>query len=536
MLKLLLILSMQCLYINAIASEKTEKQEAERIDQRTIIENLRSEVEFYKNKDKKNIFKNIFENENIGQALSVFEMIFIGVIIQLAPLYINSLLSCNNKYFNTKEIKKIFFKDIGGYQDKKKDILDIVNEAKVNKQNTNMTSILLYGPSGTGKTQLAQAVANEAKLPYAIINPTDILGKFLGESENNIKNILNEARKNAPCILFIDEIDFLLNNKAGIYSSTETNIKKILQTYMDGTENINGVILIGATNYRDNIPPEFLRNGRFEDQFFIDYPDYTDRLDIIKIMLKKNNLTLASSITIEYIAERTESMTGAQINSIVKNIKKKAHQGIITMENFTEYYLNAAMGKINNTIIINEKEKNNTAMHESGHALISYLLDKEHKSYLSFDLVSINPRGSTLGASHCKRESHFKSFTKEHSLNMIATYLAGRIAQEITGNNIDAGASNDIEKATKIAEDMIVIYGFDEENISQKHSPADIVKKVNTIMNTQYDRIKKFLIQHKELLIIISNELIRQNTLYKDDIKKIVEEYEENKNIKVSLN
>jgi cell division protease FtsH len=119
---------------------------------------------------------------------------------------------------------------------------------------------------------------------------------------------------------------------------------------------------------------------------------------------------------------------------------------------------------------------------------------------------------------------------------MIATYLAGRIAQEITGNNIDAGASNDIEKATKIAEDMIVIYGFDEENISQKHSPADIVKKVNTIMNTQYDRIKKFLIQHKELLIIISNELIRQNTLYKDDIKKIVEEYEENKNIKVSLN
>jgi cell division protease FtsH len=455
------------------------------------------------------------------------------------PLFLRKYLF--NNFFNKKKSRKIMFSDIGGYQDIKNELLEIMSDIKnPNNKKNNMTGILLWGPPGTGKTYLAEAIANESGYSLAIIDSTDINSSpLLGESEIQLKKILMEAKDNKPSIIFIDEIENLLSNRKeekSTLKSSFNSLKNIFLTYMDGgKENMDQVVLIGATNSIDDIDPAFVRPGRFEHIFKIDFPTYKDRFEILEILLKKNNLSLNSDITLQYIAEKTSGFTGADINklfTILLKINKNFNDNIINQERFIEAYLQSTLGKKDKHIILNKEEKKNTAIHESGHCLLEFILNKSNNGYFSFDFVTISPRSNTLGTSHSKESMEYKSWTKEYAKNQISILLAGRAAQEIILNKQDSGASNDLEKATIIAENMIIKSGFGK-NISQKHHKDKMIDEINEIINTEYKKITSFFIQHKELLLKISDELINKETLYKKDIEMIVSNYEKEKNIKL---
>jgi SpoVK/Ycf46/Vps4 family AAA+-type ATPase len=251
------------------------------------------------------------------------------------------------KYFNRirkQKEKKILFADIGGYQTIKDELLDIIREAKDrNNKETNMTCILLYGPPGTGKTYIAQALASQTNTPISILDPTDLTKPYMGEGEAAIKHAFETAKENTPYIVFIDEIDNILsirkNGNGGAADSSINNIKNLFLTYMDGTHNMKGVILIGTTNNVSYMDPAFLRSGRFEYKIFIDLPNYKDRLEIINLYIKKNTLKLDPDIPLEYIAEKTDTLTPADINSIFKGMKRKLKNNkikSITKDIFTQ--------------------------------------------------------------------------------------------------------------------------------------------------------------------------------------------------------
>lgn len=458
------------------------------------------------------------------------------------PLFYPSLIRkyLFNSYFNKKNYHTILFNDIGGYNNIKAQLSEIIENTKNNTKKTNMTGIILWGPPGTGKTYFAQAIANENNLSFAVISSTDInSSSYMGESERQLKYILKEAQIHAPSIIFIDEIENLIsdrNQEKSNLKSALNSIKNILLSYMDGTENMGQTIIIGATNNIENIDKAFLRPGRFEHIIKIDLPSYQDRLEIIKIIIKKNNLLLSSDITLNYLAERTANFTAADLNklfSIVENLNKKNGSSWISIDTFIQAYLECTLGSKNTQIILNNNEKTNTAVHESGHALLQYILSQSENQNIIFDFVTISPHGNTLGTSHSKTLMEYTSLTKEHAKNQISILLAGRIAQEIILNQIDAGALNDLEEATLIAQNMIIKLGFGKK-ISQIQNKNEVIEETNEIIDTEYKKVTDFFKQHKSLLLIISNELIKKEILYKKDIEKIVNKYEINNNIKLT--
>lgn len=313
------------------------------------IETMAKETNNLNAADINTLFKQIKKvlKENKKRLLN--EEIFITSIKDIKLSKLNAL----NK---TTTPKKIYFSNIGGYTKVKEELLEIVDEAKnTENKNTNMTCILLHGPPGTGKTYIAQALANESNLPIIILDSTDILSSpYIGESEKQLKLILEQAKTNSPCIIFIDEIDALLSHRNKKHNSnTDNNIKNLLLSYIDGLHEMNGIILIGATNNMSEIDPAFLRSGRFEHKFFIDIPTYEDRLDIISINLNKNELNINEKINIAYMAKETESLNSADLNALFKNIKKsinkknrKNSSNIIKKQYITMKIFNTELEKI----------------------------------------------------------------------------------------------------------------------------------------------------------------------------------------------
>jgi SpoVK/Ycf46/Vps4 family AAA+-type ATPase len=480
--------------------------------------------------DLNTLFKKIKQLLKKNKKQSLNEEIFIS---QLSNIKLNKLAALNK----TTTPKKIYFSDIGGYRKTKEELLAIVEDSKTNEpQNTNMSCILLQGPPGTGKTHLAQALANESNLPIIILDSTDILSSpYIGQSEKQLKNILEKTKENKPCILFIDEIDTMLSHRNQNHNSkNEDNIKNLLLSYMDGIHEMNGAILIGTTNNVSNIDSAFLRAGRF-DIINIDLPSYQDRLEIIEIIIKKKKLSLHSNITLNYLAERTANFTAADLNklfSIVETINKKNHFNTTSIDTFIEAYLECTLGAKNTQIILNKDEKKNTAVHEAGHALLQFILSKQKALNILFDFVTISPRGNTLGTSHSKMSMEYRSLKKEHAKNNISILLAGRTAQEILLNQIDAGASNDLEQATIIAQNMIKKLGFGKK-ISNMQDKNELIKETNEIIETEYKKVTAFFKKHKSLLLIISNALLEKEILYKKDIEEIINAYQINKNIKL---
>lgn len=525
-----IILKSNCIFNwNPFKNEDTELR-------RVLNEEYFPHIQKQLNQIYQNQNSNMFFFEKLEKPLAI---LWVGGSLLLSfHMVLSSFSPTYKKYFNQlisfispkpkqpSLQKKIRLKDIGGYKKIKEKLLKIMQNAKTTDQD-NVTGIILYGPPGSGKTFIAQAIANEINIPIKVIKITDILTMFVGNSENQLKEILETAKDNAPYIILIDEIENLLEdrNAPSMPGHPGPNLKNLFLTYMDGTEIMKNVIIIGTTNRLNIIDPAFLRSGRFEHKINIDLPEYNDRLDIINLYIKKNNIILNNNLTAAYIAEKTNGFSPADIKKLFQNIKNIFNSNHITLENFIQTYLDTILGEENKEIILNKNEKKNTAIHESGHALVSFILSRINNNYSTFDFVTITPRGRTLGTSHSKKDAEYRSLTKEHSENQIAIALAGRIAQEIILHKIDSGASNDLKNATLIAETMITNFGFGKK-LSQKQDSTMITNEINEIIEAQYKKVTLFLQKYKALLLEISNELIKKETLYKIDLEKIVKEYE----------
>lgn len=430
-------------------------------------------------------------------------------------------------------IKKITLQDIAG---NKKNITKIQQVIKKSQKNTNMTCILLEGPPGTGKTITAQAILNDMRIQNKLLLPSDILSPYIGESEKKITKILSDAQMQAPYVLIIDECEkiFEIRNKntANAASSQSDNVKNILLQYMDGAFNMKGVILIGITNHKELIDPAFLRKGRFSNIINIGYPIYDDRIDIISHYIKKANLSLDESLTMEYMASKLEGMSPADISSLFMD--NTFENNIVNKKQFIDFYLNLIMGENNEAIIIDDTEKKNISIHEIGHALLTYIFDTRYDGLEEFDFVTNIPRMMTLGASHSKSPLAYKSATKERLIQKIDILLGGRIAQEIILNNIDSGAQNDLERAKEIAKKMITTLGMGKY-ISGEYKSEELVNEVNSIINNEYALVKSFITKNKKLILKLAEELFKNNILYKEDIARIIDQYEKDNNTKITF-
>jgi cell division protease FtsH len=505
------------------------KENKER-DWNSIIQQKKEEIENAKNRGLlghgfqsiKKASYNWINNTTITHKLD--NIMVISFFSAFAAYILN--INFDSIFSNFKKTNKVTFANIGGYSNVKNELKKIIKNDIKNTKKTKMTCIIFHGPPGTGKTFFAQAFANKANIHFKSINHSDILSPFHGQTEQNIQNLFNDAKKNAPCVIFFDEIDVLLGRRdKDIINNTVVSIKNLLLGILDGTEDYPGVVFIGATNRLDSIDPAFLRPGRFEYQIAINLPEYNDRLDIIKLFLKKFKFLLKEPLTNEYMAEKTNGLSPADLNKLFRILKELKINNSIDKEIFIEAYLQLIQGEKNEKIILSEKVLFQTALHESGHALITFILEKNNKNYHNFDFVTIAPRSKSLGQSHAINSSEYQSLTKDKALGLINIALAGRAAQEIAGE-VDAGASNDLQVASDIAKKMILEYGLNNQ-ISIEMSENEQKNKITNILNTEYEKVTKFLNTHKILLLNITQELLIKKTIFREDIINLVTEYEQ---------
>lgn len=361
------------------------------------------------------------------------------------------------------------FKDVAGVDEAKEEIADLVeflrNPAKFHKIGGRIPKgVVMAGPPGTGKTLLAKAIAGEAKVPFFFISGSDFVEMFVGVGASRVRDMFEKARKNAPCIIFIDEIDAVGRHRgAGIgggHDEREQTLNQLL-VEMDGFDSEEGVIVIAATNRVDILDPALLRPGRFDRRVHIGLPDIKGREDILHIHSRK--VPLAKDADLSVIARGTPGMSGADLENIINEaalLAAKDSVRTVMMRHLEEAKDKTLMGPERRSMVLSDEEKLNTANHESGHAILGRLLPAHDPVYK----VTILPRGGALGVTMFLPEKDKYSMTKEAILSMICSLFGGRIAEEITlgVDHITTGAQNDIERATQLARNMVMKWGLSD--------------------------------------------------------------------------
>ena len=436
--------------------------------------------------------------------------------------------------------KKVTFKDVSGVEEAKEELVEVVDFLKEPKKYTKLggkipKGVLLIGPPGTGKTLLARAVAGEAGVPFFSISGSDFVEMFVGVGASRVRDLFEQGKKNAPCIIFIDEIDAVGRHRGGGtgggHDEREQTLNQML-VEMDGFESNEGVIIMAATNRVDVLDPALLRPGRFDRRVTVGRPDVRGRLGILKVHTRKS--PLADDVNLEVVAKGTPGFTGADLANLVNEAallaarenKEKLHN--IDFENAKDKVL---MGVERKSMVISDEEKRNTAFHEIGHALVGLKLpntDKIHK-------VSIIPRGGALGVTISLPDEDRLSISRTRANNEIAMMLGGRLAEEIIFDDYTAGASNDIERATQLAKKMVCNWGMSDtlgtvnftqnpntpfgygagaDNSTYSEDTAKIIDaEISKIIKKNYDVAKKILMDNKEELNLLSEKLILWETL-----------------------
>ena len=363
---------------------------------------------------------------------------------------------------------QVSFKDVAGIDEAKDELEEIVSFLKDPKKFSRLggripKGVLLVGSPGTGKTLLARAIAGEAGVPFFSISGSDFVEMFVGVGASRVRDLFVQGKKNAPCIIFIDEIDAVGRHRGaglgGGHDEREQTLNQLL-VEMDGFESNEGVILIAATNRPDVLDPALLRPGRFDRQVVVPRPDVKGRTMILKVHSRK--VPLAPDVELEVIAKSTPGFSGADLSNLVNEaalLAARANKNVVDMEDFEEAKDKVMMGAERRSMVITEKEKKNTAYHEAGHALIALLIpgaDPVHK-------VSIIPRGRALGVTMYLPEEEKYNESREGLEVMICTLMGGRVAEEIVFGTVTSGASNDIERATGIARRMVCEWGMSEK-------------------------------------------------------------------------
>jgi cell division protease FtsH len=440
----------------------------------------------------------------------------------------------------TENKNKVTFNDVAGVEEAKDDLMEIVQFLKDPKKFTKLggripKGVLLVGSPGTGKTLLARAVAGEAGVPFFTISGSDFVEMFVGVGASRVRDLFEQGKRNAPCLIFIDEIDAVGRHRGagmgGGHDEREQTLNQLL-VEMDGFESNEGVILIAATNRPDVLDPALLRPGRFDRRVVVNKPDLTGRNKILQVHVKKT--PLASNVDLEKIARGTPGFAGADLENLVNEAALSAartNKNRITMEDFEHAKDKVMMGAERRSMVISEEDKRTTAYHEAGHTLVGKLLpgtDPIHK-------VTIIPRGMALGITQTLPEKEALNLSKHKAENMIAFLFGGRAAEELIFNDVTTGAGNDIERATDIARRMVCEWGMSEKlgplawekregpvflgmqngpNREYSDSKAqEIDAEVYRIVTAGNELAKKILAENVEILHKLAQALLEHETI-----------------------
>ena len=445
---------------------------------------------------------------------------------------------------------KVTFKDVAGADEAKQELEEVVEFLKHPKKFNDLGAripkgVLLFGPPGTGKTLLARAVAGEAGVPFFSISGSDFVEMFVGVGASRVRDLFEQAKKNAPCIVFIDEIDAVGRQRGaglgGGHDEREQTLNQLL-VEMDGFGVNEGIIIIAATNRPDILDPALLRPGRFDRQIVVDRPDVRGREEILKVHVKGK--PLAKEVDLDVLARRTPGFTGADLSNLVNEaalLAARRNKKRVEMGEMEEAVERVVAGPERKSRVISDKEKRLTAYHEAGHALVGMLLDHTDPVHK----VSIIPRGRAGGYTLMLPKEDRYYATRSELLAQLKVFLGGRVAEAVVLNEISTGAQNDIERATELVRKMICEYGMSEtmgpiafgkkqeqvflgRDISRDRNYSEEVahsidKEVRKMVEEAYNGVESILRENIEQLHVIAAALIEKETLEAEELLRLVQ-------------
>jgi len=451
----------------------------------------------------------------------------------------------------TQEQIKTTFADVAGCDEAKEEVAEIVDFLREPKKFQNLggkipKGILMVGPPGTGKTLLAKAIAGEAKVPFFTISGSDFVEMFVGVGASRVRDMFEQAKKNAPCLIFIDEIDAVGRQRGaglgGGHDEREQTLNQML-VEMDGFEGNEGVIVIAATNRPDVLDPALTRPGRFDRQVVVGLPDVKGREQILKVHMRK--VPVGPDVDAMTLARGTPGYSGADLANLVNEaalFAARTNKRTVTMVEFEKAKDKINMGPERRTMIMTDKQKESTAYHEAGHAIVGYLVpehDPVHK-------VTIIPRGRALGVTFFLPEGDQVSISQKQLESKLSTLYAGRLAEDLIygEENISTGASNDIKVATNIARNMVTQWGFSDKlgpilyteddgevflgrsMAKAKHMSDEtahvIDEEVRAIVTRNYERARQILIDNMDILHAMKDALVKYETIEEEQIKQLM--------------
>jgi len=451
------------------------------------------------------------------------------------------------KLLNNQQ-KRVTFKDVAGVEEAKEELQEIIEFLKEPQKFQKLggripKGVLMMGPPGTGKTLLARAIAGEANVPFFSISGSDFVEMFVGVGASRVRDLFEQGKKNAPCIIFIDEIDAVGRHRGaglgGGHDEREQTLNQLL-VEMDGFESNDGVILIASTNRPDVLDPALLRPGRFDRRVVVSRPDVRGREGILKVHTRK--IPLGEDVDISVIARGTPGFTGADLANLVNEAALNAaryNKKLVAMGDFELAKDKVLMGAERKSMVISNEEKRVTAYHEAGHTLVGLKVpnaDPVHK-------VTIIPRGMALGVTQQLPEGDRHNYSQEYLLGQIAILMGGRIAEDIFLGSITTGAANDIERATELARAMVCEYGMSEmgpltfgkkeeqiflgREIAQHRDFSEdtaikIDEQVKKIVTAQFERAKAIIEENRETMIRLAECLLERESLDGVEIRRIV--------------
>lgn len=457
---------------------------------------------------------------------------------------------------NQDSKEKIVFADVAGLKEEKEELMEIVDFLKNPSKYIDIGAripkgVLLVGPPGTGKTYLSRAVAGEAKVPFFSISGSDFVEMFVGVGASRVRDLFEQAKKNAPCIIFIDEIDAVGRKRGaglgGGHDEREQTLNQLL-VEMDGFGKNEGVIVMSATNRPDILDKALLRPGRFDRTIYVGLPDVRERLEILKVHTK--NKKLKSDVDLENIAKTTTGFSPADLENLCNEaalLAARNNEAEISNEVFKEASIKVVAGPEKKSQVVIEKERVLTAYHESGHAIVSGFLEDNDKVHM----ITIIPRGRAGGFTAYLPQEDAKFMTKRQMQHKLISLLGGRAAEEVVLDDISTGASNDIERATKIAHAMVTKYGMSKrlgpmmyggddsevflgEELGKNKQYSDkiayeIDSEMRELIDEAYNKALNILNENIDLLHALANRLLEKETIGQEEFEAIFDKYTKTK-------